>query len=284
MTSFSYGTDYELSRSTKLWRIVKKMPKGTLLHAHIGATVDLNWVFHEAIETSGMTISAPVPLDSDDARQSVLVKYKFSSKIDESAASIWSSDYVPETLLSLKKVAETYPDGGRDGFVAWMEDRCSITQTESLQHHLGVDDVWRKLTAGFIMLAPILYYEPILRAFIRQLFLTLIEDRVRWIEVRAVLRSPFTSTGKDSPEVGAFELARVLDETFREFMESDESKGFWGARIIWTSMRGQDTANIIDGTETPPFHHNGQTTYISFDRHDTMYRSEEEIPSSYCRV
>lgn len=223
------------------------MPKGTLLHAHIGATVDLEWVFNQAIDTPGMTISAPVPLDSDDARQTRMVRYKYASSIDESIASIWTPEYPPLTPVSLKTAAETYPDGGRPAFVAWMKNRCSITQTESLQHHLGVDDVWRKLTAGFIMLGPILYYEPILRAFVRQLFLTLIEDGVRWVELRAVLRSPFTLAGKDVPEIGALELARVLDEIIADFMASEESKGFWGARLIWTSMRGQETSAIIDG-------------------------------------
>jgi adenosine deaminase CECR1 len=234
-------------RTTRLWQIVRKMPKGTLLHAHIGATVDLEWVFNQAIDTPGLTISAPVPLDSDDARQGVMVRYKFSSTIDNSTPSIWTPEYLSHTRVSLKIAAETHPGGGRPAFVAWMKDRCSITQTESLQHHLGVDEVWRKLTAAFIILGPILYYEPILRAFVRQLFLTLIEDGVRWVEVRAVLRSPFTLAGKDVPETGPLELARVLNEIIEVFMASEESKGFWGARVIWTSMRGEDTSVIIHG-------------------------------------
>src|SRR4051794_12155489 len=76
-------------RSTRLWRIVRNMPKGTLLHAHIGATVDLEWVFNQAIETPGMVISSPVPLDSDSARQAHLVRIKYSSSREFSSPSIW---------------------------------------------------------------------------------------------------------------------------------------------------------------------------------------------------
>lgn len=242
----------ESPRSTKLWQIVKKMPKGTLLHCHIGATVDLEWVFNQAIDTPGMVISASVALDSVTARQSTLVNFRYSSSIDSSNPLIWTSEYIPNAFVSLSEASKSFPDGGRAGFVAWMKDRCSITQTESLQHHLGVDDVWRKLSAGFIMLGPILYYEPILRAFVRQLFLTLIEDGVRWVEMRAVLKSPFTLEGKDAPEEGSLTLARVLHEIIEDFMASDESKGFWGARIIWTSMRHHPRSAIVDGQSHLP--------------------------------
>lgn len=238
------------SRSTKLWQIVRKMPKGTLLHCHIGATVDLAWVFNQAISTPGMVISATVPLDSISARQSIMINIQHSSTVGSSHSSIWTPKYVPNTFVSLANAADTFPDGGHPGFVAWMKDRCSITQTESIQHHLGVDDVWRKLTAGFIMLGSILYYEPILRAFVRQLFLTLIEDGVRWVEMRAVLISPFTLEGRDVPESNSMDLARVLNEIIEDFMASDEGKGFWGARMIWTAMRHRPTVNIIDGNLT----------------------------------
>ena len=223
------------------------MPKGTLLHCHIGATVDLTWVFNKAIDTPGMVISAAVPLDHEEARQTIMVNIKYSSEIESSHSSIWTSRYLPNTKVSLADAANTFPNGCRDGFVAWMKDRCSITQTESIQHHLGVDDVWRKLTAGFIMLGSILYYEPILRAFVRQLFLTLLEDGVRWVEMRAVLISPFTLEGKDAPEVNSMELARVLNEIIETFIASKESDGFWGARMIWTAMRHHPTTNIIHG-------------------------------------
>ena len=44
--------------SSKLWRIVKKMPKGTLLHCHLGAMVDARWIIDEALHTEGICITA----------------------------------------------------------------------------------------------------------------------------------------------------------------------------------------------------------------------------------
>ena len=233
--------------TTNLWKIVRRMPKGSVLHAHIGATVDLKWVFNEAIQTPGMCISASVALTSTDARELGRLNIQHESSITATTPSIWHSDYVPNVLVPLKDAADSFPDGGRVGFVSWMQDRCSITQTESLQHHLGVEDVWKKLSSAFVMLSPIFYYEPIFRSFVKKLFSTLLEDGIKWIELRAVVSSAFTLKGQNTAAAIPLEVTGILTELIAEFMASEEGKEFWGARVIWTSMRHASTEMIIEG-------------------------------------
>lgn len=233
--------------SGKLWQIVQKMPKGSLLHTHLGATVELDWVFNLALSTPGVHISAPVPLSSERAREASLFTFQYSGLPSKEVPSIWSPGYPPNTLVPIKVAAETFPNGGRKGFVLWLIDRCSITQSESLQHHLGVDDVWRKLQTAFIIVGPLIYYEPILRAFMQKLFLTLKEDGIKWLEARTLFTTEFTPEGSETSTQGAMELCGVLDEEIEKFMASDEGKDFWGVRFIWTARRSQDSATIIEG-------------------------------------
>lgn len=243
--------------STRLWKIVKRMPKGALLHAHLGATVDLDWVFQTALDTPGICISSLLPMDSEANRRSVMMRFAIK-KSTEATSSIWSPDYVPKTLIPLKVAADLFPAGGQAGFIAWMKDRCSITQDESLQHHLGVDDVWRKLQNAFVILCPIIYYEPVMRAFLRKLFRTLLEDGVRWVELRTVFITPFLVAGEESPPTSrSIDVARVFDDEIRKFKDSEEGKGFWGCRFIWTAMRGGSTEQILDGTSLHSY-------YLSF--------------------
>ena len=237
----------EHMESTKLWNIVRKMPKGSLLHAHLGATVDLDWVFNEALSTPGMQISAPAPLSSESACETSLIDFRYSGNTVQGIPSIWSPEYPPNTLVPVKLAAETFPNGGQKGFIDWIKRRCSITQSESLQHHLGVDDIWRKLQMAFIIVGPVIYYEPIMRRFMQKLLLTLKEDGVRWLEGRTLFSVAFTLEGSETPTRGAFELCRVLNEEIEKFMASEEGKGFWGVRFIWTSMRGQDSSAIREG-------------------------------------
>ena len=238
----------EHMESTKLWQIVRKMPKGALLHAHLGATVELDWVFNEALATPGMQMSAPVSLSTEKARDTSLITFRYSGTTLNEVPSIWSPEYPPKTLMPIKLAADTFPNGGRDGFIAWIKNRCSITQTESLQHHLGVDDVWRKLQMAFIIVGPVIYYEPILRAFMQKLLRTLKDDGVRWLEGRTLFSVPFTPEGSETYTRGAMELCEVLNQEIEKFMASEDGKGFWGARFIWTSMRGQESSTLIDGT------------------------------------
>ncbi|KAG0648387.1 Cat eye syndrome [Hyphodiscus hymeniophilus] len=232
---------------TRLWEIVRKMPKGALLHAHLGATVDLEWVFRTALETPGMCISSSTRLDSAATRQNAMVKFSINKANYKKSSSIWSPYYTPESLIPIEDAASTFPDGpgGREAFVQWMKDCCSITQDESLQHHLGVDDVWKKLQNAFVILCPIIYYEPVMRAFLRQLFRTLLEDGVRWVELRTVFITPFLLEGEESPPTSrSQDLARVFTEEIAKFRSEEE--GFWGARFIWTAMRGGNRTQILD--------------------------------------
>lgn len=234
--------------TTKLWRIVKKMPKGTLLHCHLGAMVDLEWVFNEAISTPGICISATAPLNSKEAYESISVEFKHCSTSIADGASIWSSEYIGGTLVPVALAASTFKNKGKAGFIDWMKDRCSITQAESLQHHLGVDDVWRKLQGGFTILGPIIYYEPIMRAFLWKFFETLLEDGVKWVEIRAVFSTPFTRQGADSPTEDSTALIGVINEVVEKFKASND---FWGVRLIWTTMRFRETAHVVQGISAP---------------------------------
>ena len=51
------GMVFHLARdtmeTTKSWKIVRKMPKGSLLHAHMDATMDVGFLIDQALETQG---------------------------------------------------------------------------------------------------------------------------------------------------------------------------------------------------------------------------------------
>jgi adenosine deaminase CECR1 len=237
----------EHMETTKLWKIVLKMPKGALLHCHLGAMVDLLWVFNAALQEPGMCVSASEPLTTEEVRDKAGIKFGFSKSGDENAASIWSKEYVPNTFVPVTVVADSYPYGGREGWVKWIKDRCSITQSESLEHHLGIDDVWQKLNAAFAIMPGIVYHEPILRKFLREFFRTLLQDGVCWLEFRTAPFTRFVLEGQEEACGEPGELLRVITEEIEGFKSSEEGKGFWGVRMIWVGMRHWDMDAVVKG-------------------------------------
>lgn len=141
------GMMFSLSKarmeSTKLWRIVRRMPKGALLHAHMDAMVDFDFLFAVLLDTPGMHILSDRPLSDAAALEDAVVKFRFF-KAPRTEGDIWADTYVAQTPLLLTQAADAFPDGGRPGFLKWLYNRATISRTEAVEQHHGVDHVWRK--------------------------------------------------------------------------------------------------------------------------------------------
>ncbi|KLJ05409.1 adenosine deaminase [Blastomyces silverae] len=235
--------------STKLWNIARRMPKGGLLHCHMGATVDLGWLYEKTLATPGMYFYSPLPLDTESNRRKAAVQFIYSSAAPKESASVWTSGYQPGTLIEANAAADSFPDGGREGFISWLKDRTSIIAKESIEHHLGVDAIWRKFTSTFFILGSIIYYEPILRAFIQKLLETIANDGVQWVELRDTFVEPYRRENEDVPCADFNEMVRVIGEEIEKFKATKQGENFWGGRVIWTALRQMGTENIIQNMQ-----------------------------------
>jgi adenosine deaminase CECR1 len=238
---------------TKLWNIIRKMPKGTLLHCHLDATVDLDFVFDKLMTTPGMHIYCERPLDTPAVVEKQLFGFIYSKTSSTDSKSIWTSEYTPSALIPVNDAAAAFPNGGRAGFLKWVKDRSTITHDESLAHHGGVNDVWLKFMAAFRIIASIIYYEPIFRAFIRQFCKQLLADGVQWVDLRAGFVQPYRQEGADKVDEGFTEMIRVMIEEVDKFKATEEGKNFWGMRLIWTGIRIFDQDVIIKSMYLHPF-------------------------------
>ena len=235
---------------TKLWKIVRRMPKGALLHCHLEAMVDLDWLFREALATDGICIcSHKGGLVTSEERMELGFSFQYTNQA-QPYVNIWSEDYNPNTWVPITEAAHTFPVGGREGFITWLKSRCSITPEESLNHHHGVNAIWRKFISCFQGLRTLIYYEPLYRKFLRKFFLDLVDDGVHWVDIRAGFAFEYRKEGSDLPEEGYVEVVRVLGDEMEKFQGSEQGRNFWGARMIWTTIRGFDKRDIVESKYT----------------------------------
>lgn len=245
------------AEGTRLWKIVRKMPKGALLHCHLEAMVDLGWLVNTALNIDGICIHAPQHLFHPEARhlEDFFFTYKRkASTLSHNEPSIWSDSYEAGTPVPIAHAADTFPDGGRAGFVEFVTSRCSVTDEESLEHHLGPHTVWRKFRSAFPILGSLIYYEPVLRRFVRKMCQELSDDGVQWVDLRAAFVFKYRKEGAEEPmepEEGYAEMLRVLGEEVEAFKASEEGTRFWGARMIWTTIRSFGKKQIVESEPHP---------------------------------
>jgi adenosine deaminase CECR1 len=181
----------ERMEQTNLWKIVRRMPKGCLLHAHMDAMVDFDFILDELLKTPGMHMSSNVSLKTYEAREDAVLRFRFRAK-ERVDGSIWDEAYEGGSFLLLTKVADEFPEGGRPGFLKWLKSRCTLSLVDSHEQHHGVDAIWEKFAKCFVVVATMIHYEPMFRAFLRRLMGLLKADGVNWAELRYEF-SPFFS-------------------------------------------------------------------------------------------
>ncbi|KAI0858155.1 adenosine deaminase-related growth factor [Xylaria cubensis] len=242
------GMMFSLSKtrmeSTKLWRIVRRMPKGALLHAHLDAMVDFDFLFAVLLETPGIHILSDRPLSDPAALEDAAVRFRFF-KTARTEGDIWNGAYVAQTPLLLTQAADAFPDGGRPGFLKWLYNRATISRTEAVEQHHGVDHVWRKFFTCFRVVNSMIHYEPIYRRFLRRLFSLLKADGVNYAEIRFSWDLDYYVQDSEVPESDYSAMMDVLDEEVKRFQASEEGKGFWGIRMIWATIRSQGTRAVV---------------------------------------
>ena len=242
------GMKFHLARDriakTKLWKIVRRMPKGCLHHCHLDAMVDQDWLFREALGTDGMHMSSEQSLHSTENRQSAPFTFRYTKKLSNPNASIWSESYPPNAWVPLAATAESFPEGGTEGFIQWLKGRCSITPDDSIKHHHGVDNVWRKFIYCIMVTASIMYYEPIYRKYLAKFFQELMDDGVHYVDMRAAFHFEYRKQDCEDAEDDYMEPISVLKEEIEKFQSSEKGKSFWGARMIWTAVRSFEKRDI----------------------------------------
>ncbi|EGD84897.1 hypothetical protein H112_08614 [Trichophyton rubrum D6] len=235
---------------TDLWKIVKRMPKGALLHGHLEAMVDLDVLVNQVLSLPGIHIASDRPLIGESLLLSPL-RFQYFSEAqnvasETSASGIWSPTYKPQLFVPVKEAAETFPDGGVRGFSDWLKGRCTIEKETSLNHHHGCAAIWEVLDQKFQVVDAILYYEPIFRACLKHMLAELNEDGIRYVEFRLAFGFEYRRDKCEEPDFNFESIFEAFGEEIERFKASEAGKGFHGARMIWTTMRSHPNRDIVE--------------------------------------
>ncbi|CCA69259.1 related to adenosine deaminase [Serendipita indica DSM 11827] len=230
--------------STRIFKIIKKMPKGALLHAHLEATVDARVLLDLALEHPNICIRSPCAIDASNMGN-ILPDFAplplAQLKELEASPSITSSYYNPGTYIPIHKARNEWPASLGNGFDDWVIRAIVINPTEAYGTHNTTVKIWDKFVSCFSVIRGLVAYEPVYRKYIRALFESCIEDGVSYAEIRMNF-TPKTIVAADG--AGAVDhsyFVGIFQDVVQEFKADLTAQGkgnlFHGAKLIYTVIR-----------------------------------------------
>ncbi|KAA8649502.1 hypothetical protein EYZ11_010845 [Aspergillus tanneri] len=230
---------------TKLWQIVKRMPKGALLHAHLTSMLPYDVLLETILHTEGMVVSSSHSLDTEDGRENATIAFSHVNTTVPKGASIASANYKANTNVLVTDAVADFP-GGQNKFFDFAKSKMVVLPEDSVQHELGVDEIWRKFQALFDPAGTMLTYEPIVRTFYQRLFERLVDDGLNWVEIRAGGSSgKLVHEGDEDPDPDLDIWWKVMEEELQRFQATEKGRRFWGARVIWSDWRGNNQESLV---------------------------------------
>ncbi|KAF7304985.1 Adenosine deaminase CECR1-A [Mycena kentingensis (nom. inval.)] len=226
---------------TKLFKVVSKMPKGALLHAHLDATVDFRTVLSLALQYPALHVRAAERLTSSNLG-SVLPEFRALPKEEHpiSDVSLTDANYVANTWAPLKTARECFL-GGPAAFDAWAIAAATINPSEAYQTHNTVDKIWEKFTSTFLVSTGLIRFAPIWEQYIHQFLRSSVEDGISYVEVRINFYPRYMYSAEGHEDVPHTVWLEIFDTTLKRFKEELKQEGredeFVGARIIYSTLR-----------------------------------------------
>ncbi|KAG9102371.1 hypothetical protein FS749_004157 [Ceratobasidium sp. UAMH 11750] len=236
---------------TELYKIIKKMPKGGLLHGHMDAMCDAAFLYKVALEYPNMHIRVPSAITSASTPFPLPQFKALSPELTaqhKNATVFTSTSYEPKSWVPLSTARRDFPFGGPEVFDKWIIDSMMINPREAYVDYNTSVKIWEKFRSTFGVAGGIIRYEPILKRYMRQVLLSSIEDGISFVELRVNF---YFKTGirEDGTEnLVHREWLILFNEAIEEVKASMKAQGredeFIGAKIIYTTLRFIDNEQL----------------------------------------
>lgn len=205
--------------NSSIFKIVRSMPKGSVLHLHNTAAVSSEWIIKN-------------------------LTYRPEAKLCESEGNVYfttrKSPICPEE--SLKSIQSLRAKNGSiEAFDAWLESHVNLKKSDPELMHADINTIWVEFEKMFSVIRDFVNYRPFFEAFHTQLLKEFYEDNVQYIELRMPLSKLYDADGKVYDEAQVATIVVNLIDSFKA-----THPGFVGAKVIFSKHRGVDSGTAQD--------------------------------------
>ncbi|XP_052872863.1 adenosine deaminase AGSA-like [Anopheles cruzii] len=203
----------ERINASTLFKLIKWLPKGGILHAHdtaIGSTeLIVRATYREHLWQCGNVVDRT---DSDP-----LPSFKFAST---KPSGEWHS------------VADERKQSGDEAYDQAIRKMFTLFTADPLNAYRDINDVWRKFMALFIAFEPMVTYRPVWEEYFYGSLEELLEDNVTYLEFRGLLPPVYDLDGRQyTPE----EIVQMYVDQSEKFLQAHPR--FLGVKFIYAPLR-----------------------------------------------
>ncbi|GJJ12129.1 hypothetical protein Clacol_006370 [Clathrus columnatus] len=232
--------------STKLFEILRKMPKAALLHVHMEASVDAAGLLRLALGHPAIHVRLTGPVHENHSDLLPLeIQPVFNVECGHGLTTdITSPDYKTGTWIPLTKARETY-SLGEDKFDEMVKSALTINPIDAYKTHNTITKVITKSGPNSLIVTQLLKYNcqlpfPIWEQYVYNFFQSCIDDGIMYAEARISFRQKTMEGEGGKHDVTHDQWIEMFDRALlkirKELLEGDGDR-FFNAKIIYTTLR-----------------------------------------------
>ncbi|KAI9571443.1 hypothetical protein HD554DRAFT_2076160 [Boletus coccyginus] len=236
-------TGKKIIMKSRLFKILRTMPKGALLHVHQDARVEAAFLLKLALQQPAIHIRCPNVIDDSTIAATLPDIRPIPKEQYTNSCGITDAAYVPNTWVEMRSARETFDPslGGPEGFDKWIVSTFVINPSEAYGSHNTPNKIWRKFQSTFAVIEPIIRYMPIQKAHLREFIMSSIADGISYIESRYDFITDYLVAEDGKTNLPIRELFLLLDSLVKEIHVELKQQGredeFAGFKIIYTVSR-----------------------------------------------
>ncbi|XP_055680029.1 adenosine deaminase 2-like [Lutzomyia longipalpis] len=207
----------EKIEKSKVFKLIQKMPKGAILHAHLSAMVSSEWLLKNVTYREGAIIYT---------NSKNIKKFTFQRPDPPQE---WAY------LSNLRDSADNVT-----AFDEWLESKFNLYTPNPETDYPDIDVVWTRFENMFTATSELIRYVPVFKDYVYQMLEELDADNVMYAEFRTSFGDLYDESGKI---YSAIEHAQILIEVIEDFKK--DHPNFFGAKAIFTGNRNR----LAEGSE-----------------------------------